>query len=306
MRIFYILLSIAGILVSCTTDKGFSVSKEKISKIVLSDKEACVSIEKKQNTWLIDGYIPTNSSMITNLLEIVSRINTEYPVPLAQEQCYTKELFDDLGLKIQIYKGDKQFHSYSLLFEEGKTIGMLEGMQQAYYVYMPGEDINLSEYLSSNPFFWQDNLLFNSSVADLVSVKIINYNEPEQSFLIEQSEEGKLDLTGITKKVDFEVDSTKLRRYLSYFTLLHFDHFASNLEKNKVKEGALFRVSLKTNKQGLTFDVIPINDDRVNEKGEALLYNRDYFFLKKENEEIMVGEWIGFDILLKKLDDFKK
>lgn len=296
-----------------TSDKSFAIpSIDKITSIELFDQEAHTTLNKEGDAWTINqGQLPVNPLMIKNLLEILTRIDIEYPLPKEDEKDFTPDLLRMEGLRILLYEGKKLIKSYSLSFpDKFDCIGVLENKKQIYRLYLPGANIRLSEYINASPLFWQNNVLFNYRPSQLRAIAVQHNNAKEESFKIERDTLGNLRLFSTNPEQEEPLDSMSAKRYLTYFNGVNFEHYLQLTDKEAetiLHTPAVYTLTLTTDEGERSYKAVLKNvGEQKDDYGYPLEYDRDYFYLILEKDQkIVLAKWINFDILFKGLSELK-
>jgi hypothetical protein len=79
-------------------------------------------------------------------------------------------------------------------------------------------------------------------------------------------------------------------------------------EKQKISSAKpLYIMTIESDTDSLTCYINPISDNGIDDYGNPLVYNRDFFYLFVPQKNLFAkAEWLKFDILLEELDSFAR
>jgi hypothetical protein len=243
---------------------------------------------------------------IVNLKKILSDVEVQYILPKMYESVYSNKKIADEGIKIQTFNGKKTLKSYYLFFTEDEgigTIGLMEGSQKSFVLKLPGHDIDFSDYIVAEQGFWENNTLFSFKPEEIKYIQIIHKDHPNNTFSVKIADSISLfDING--KNVPF--DKTKMDTYLSYFGNISFDSNLNVSEDEKHKITAtepMYIITIESLTENSVCYIYPIADDTIDDYGNPLIYNRDFFNLVVPQKNLFAKAiWLEFDILLEELN----
>jgi hypothetical protein len=300
----------SAVFISCdNSGSNFAVKDiENITRIELSDRDNQLILSKTEDVqWLVSSF-PANMRNISNLKKILADIEVQYPLPKMYNSAYSNEKITSEGIYIKAFKGKNVMKSYYLLFtdtEGVETIGLMEGSQKPFVLKLPGQDIDFSDYIVAEQGFWENNILFSFKPGEIKYIKIDNKEDPNNSFSVKIADSISLfDTNG----KDITFDKNKMSAYLSYFGNISFD---SNLnisedEKQKIISiEPLYTITIESSTENTVCYIIPIIDNNIDDYGNSLVYNRDFFNIVIPQKNIFAkARWLEFDILLEELNYF--
>ncbi|MDR1340356.1 MAG: hypothetical protein LBK58_09945 [Prevotellaceae bacterium] len=309
----YILSILSGImlLLCCIgSDSGFAVGNiGDATRIELRDRDNHTVLTKTgEGQWLVSSF-RANIQNIANLKKILSDIEVRYPLPKIHDSAYSCKKILDEGILVSVFKGKKSIKSYYMLItgeENLEVIGLMEGKRKPYVLELPGMDIDFGDYVVTESAFWEDNILFSFNPGQIRYIKIENSGEPDASFSISIGDSVSLfDAAG--ENVPF--DRFRMDAYLSYFSNISFD---SNLnvpddEKREMISGnPLYIMTVESDTDTLSCYINPAVDSGLDDYGNPLVYNRDFFYLTVPQKNLFArASWLKFDILLEELNYFR-
>jgi hypothetical protein len=307
----FLLLMTSMLSVCCSGgEKRFAVrNAENITRIELSDSSNHTILSKSETgEWLVSSF-RANMQNILNLKKILADVEVRYPLPKMYESTYPVKKISDEGILIKIFEGKKVSKSYYLLFtdnENTETIGLIEGKQKPYILELPGLDVNLYDYIVAEPVFWENNILFAYHPGEIRRITVENKENPDASYIIGINDTISLfDMEGKS----YRFDKFKMDAYLSYFNNISFGSNLNIPEREKEKIASttpLYVLTVESDTDSLTCWICPISDNKLDDYGNRLVYNRDFFYLIVPQRNLFAkAAWLNFDILLEELNYFR-
>jgi hypothetical protein len=180
----------------------------------------------------------------------------------------------------------------------------IRARSKPFIVHMPGFEGDIGSGFTLNKLFWQPYLIFNLLPSEIASIHLENFADTASSFSI-QNRKSRYLLSGGSGELS-GWDSSKVTRYLSYFTFIPFEEWAFNMEEQeRVKIGSgqpLYRLTVtsdKGKKQELTLW------ERTTAQGGNLTKDSDRLLGRTEgSDEFFIIRYFDIDPLLKKRSYF--
>jgi hypothetical protein len=296
--------------VSCgDSGSSFAVRNiENVTRIELTDSNEHLILSKtEESEWMVSSF-RANMQNILNLMTILSDIDAVYPLPKMYDSTYSAKKITDDGIRIKIFKGKKVVKSYHLLItgkENAEVIGLMNGKRKPYVVELPGREIDFGDYIVMKPAFWENNILFSFNARQLKYLKVDNMETPDSSFSIEIND--SIALYGANGR-NYPFNKFRMDAYLSYFSNISF---GSNLnitdsEKQKIASTKpMYCLTVASITDSMTCYIHPISDNNLDDYGNPLVYDRDFFYLTVPQKNLFAkAAWLKFDILLEELSYF--
>lgn len=294
------------------SDKRFAYqTPSKITKVEIRSDSITTILERGDNEWIVNGEHKANQEVVDNFKLVILKMQVEYPLPKIYAAQLTDTLIMKKGMQIKLYHGESVKRNYYIYSADSiGCIGLINGKQQAYSLYMPGYTVSLCDYISADPSFWLNNIVFSYFPSQIQSVQVENMVEPAQSFKIEQTDRNQYRLKDTYNLLEVSnPDTMAIRRYLTYFHSVNFDSYPNMTDTEKQEillSDYAYMLTVKTDKGEYSYKIIyiPINDE-YDAYGNPLDYDRQRFYLGINNgQDIAIASWLEFDILLKNLSDF--
>ena len=227
-----------------------------ITRIEFSLETGELTLSREGETWLVNKKYETRKSSILFILKILSELQIKSPV--------TPELFNDeivnkgiLPVKVKVFQGRKLLRSF-LVYRTGSNvygnIMKLKENSRPFIVYVPGNEVEIGSAFNINELFWQPFTVFELLPSEISSVTVENVKDPESSFMIRRVDK-KFILSGLKSDLT-GWDSSRVNRYISYFTHIQFESWALDLSSSE-------KESIKSMQPLFRFDVVKTNGESI-------------------------------------------
>ncbi|MCX6329878.1 MAG: hypothetical protein NTZ85_10270, partial [Bacteroidia bacterium] len=153
-------------------------------------------------------------------------------------------------VKVKAFEKNRFLTSFQVFKTGSNKYGNIMKMKETakpFIVYVPGFEGDIGSGFTVNELFWQPYIVFNLLPSEISSVMLENMADPASSFTIENK--GNKYTLSDTKFILSGWDSTRVKRYVSYYTLIPFESWALDISDNeKIKiesENPAFRIKVK-------------------------------------------------------------
>ena len=225
-----------------------SVPKNEITRIEFSSGDRRLSLEKKGDTWVINGKTEARKNGILFIIRILEEIKIKSPV--------SSELFESevagkniTPVKVKVYEKSKLLKSFFVYKTSSNIYGNIMKIREGskpFIVYVPGYDGNIGSGFVLDELFWQPYTVFNLLPSEIASVRFENLSDTSSSFAI-TNRNNHFSLSGSSAGMA-GWDSTLVIRYVSYFAWIPFESWAldiSNEEKKLIEASQpLYRITV--------------------------------------------------------------
>lgn len=270
-----------------------------ISKIIISDKDKTLSLQRKKNNWKINGKFTARREAVFYALKIIKQLQLNAPVPNSDTDSILQNINSD-GLNVEIYTSAKaKEFKISKLKNPSGSYFYDENIEKPLVLYVPGMNKNISAYFSTNPIFWRDKTILNYQPTEIQSIELSYSGAPEKSFKLEYNEIFNLFDSENNKIEKFDVEEVK--NYFSLFTTIEY--------KKLITENEALFDSITSKTPDIIISVI--NSDK--EKNTLKLYKK-YDKNGKPDLNLLYGLqgedtffWVTYyslDLVLKEKQDF--
>lgn len=233
------------------SNSSFAIEQGKeITRIELSSAGKKLLLEKKGETWIINGKSEARKSGILFIHRILTEIKIKSPVSagLFESEIKAKNI---VPVKVKVYESRrllKAFLVYKTLSNPYGNIMKMKESSKPFIVYDPGYDGNIGSAFITSELYWQPNIVFNLLPSEIASVHFENFSDTTSSFKITKSNQ-QYYLSGSTSKIK-GFDSSLIIRYISYFARVPFESWAFNMpdtEKKSIEDSEpLYRITVIT------------------------------------------------------------
>jgi hypothetical protein len=289
------------------SNSSFASGPEKeISKIEFSSAGNKLSLEKKGDSWLINGKTEARKSGILFILRVLHEIQIKSPV---SDDLFRAEITEK-GLepvKVKVFEKRKMVRSFMVYKTHSNSYGNIMKIRERskpFIVYVPGYDGDIGSAFTLNELFWQPYTVFNLLPSEIASVRFENLSDTLSSFLISCNNHhytlssSDRQLTGW--------DSTLVTRYLSYFAWIPLEKWIFDItdkEKKAIESTQpLYRITVITSdgrKSVLSLWEKRKGEERTDAKDSDRLLGRT-----QSSEDFFVMRYFDIDPLIKKRSYF--
>jgi hypothetical protein len=289
-----------------TSSSFASEPKQEITKIEFSESGKRLTLEKKSESWMINGKTEARKSGIYFILRILKGIKIKSPV--------SQELFESeitgkkvTPVKVKVYENRKLLKTFIVYKTRSNTYGNIMKIKESskpFIVYVPGYDGDIGSGFTINELFWQPYTVFNLLPSEIASVNFENLSDTASSFSI-ISRDHHYFLSGAAGNLS-GWDPSFVERYISYFAWVPFESWAFEIGKAEKKsievQQPLYRITVITTtgrKNVLSLWVMQ------NGKSGATAIDSDRLLGKtEERDELFILRYFDIDPLIKKRSYF--
>ena len=283
-----------------------SKPQKEITKIEFSQKGQKLTLEKEGSNWLINDRIETRKSGILFILRILQEIKIKSPVsPELFESEITKKSIEPV--RVKVYEKRKLLKTFLVYKTQSNIYGnimKIKGGSKPFIVCVPGYEGDIGSGFSLNELFWQPYTVFNLLPSEIASVEFENLSDTASSFSITQRNREFVvsEMNGHLKGWD----STRVARYISYFTWIPFESWAFDLPEQEKKSieshKPLFRITVIIT--GGKKTILTLWERMTGEDGNKTKDSDRLFGKTQNNDEFFVIRYFDIDPLLKKRSYF--
>jgi hypothetical protein len=283
-----------------------SEPKDEITKIEFSGNGKRLTLEKKGESWLINGKSEARKSGMLFIIRVLKEIKIKSPVSpaLFNNEISAKNV---IPVKVKVYEKRKLLSSFLVYKTRSNTYGNIMKLKESskpFIIYVPGFEGDIGSGFSLNELFWQPYTVFNLLPSEIASVNFENLSDTSSSFSI-INKSHRYFLSGSAGNLT-GWDSSLVTRYISYFAWIPFDSWAFELgdtEKKIIEDSQpLYRITVITiagRKKVLTLW------ERMTGKSGTEEIDSDRLLGKtEERDELFVMRYFDIDPLIKKRSYF--
>lgn len=280
--------------------------KNEITRIEFTDGRSTLILDKKGEEWVVNKNFDTRKSSILFILKILTDMEIKSPVT---PELFNKEIVAN-GIdpvKVKVFEKGKVIKSFLVYKTASNKYGNIMKLREGskpFIVYVPGNEVEIGPAFNMNQLFWQPYTVFNLLPSDIYSVTLENFADTGSSFRI-KNENRRFRLYSLSEELS-GWDTSRLIRYVSYFTHVPFESWAFNLsadEKEKItKEDPLYKITV-VNTEGEK-KILFLWERSIEEKGVKKRDTDRLWAQTESNKEIFVIRYTDIDPLLKKRSYF--
>ncbi len=281
-----------------------SVPQKEITRIELSGEDQKLSLEKKGDTWMVNGRNEARRSAISFIERILTEIKIKSPVSpdLFQQEVASKHIDP---VRVRVFENSKLLSSF-LVYKTGSNIYgnfmKIKEKSKPFIVFVPGYEGDIGSGFTMNELFWLPYTVFNLLPSEISFVSFENVADPSSSFIIDGRNNVYTLSYGNTTRLGW--DSSRVSRYISYFTLIPFESWALDLsqaEADSIKsESPLCRITVKkSDGTNILLTLWEKTNWETGEKDSDRLWG-----MTNLRDEIFIMRYYDIDPLLKKRSYF--
>jgi hypothetical protein len=280
--------------------------KNEITRIEFAEDRNTLVLEKEGEEWFVNKNLETRKTSILFILKILTEIEIKSPVT---PELFNKEIIEN-GIdpvRVKVFEKGQIIKSFLVFKTASNKYGNIMKLRESskpFIVFVPGNETGIGSAFTLNELFWQPYTVFNLLPSDIYSVTLENMADTGSSFKI-RNENGRFRFYGNSGELA-GWDTSRLIRYVSYFTHVPFESWALDLsageKKNIEGEEPLYKITMVTSEGERK--VVRLWERFVGEDG-AKKVDTDRLWAKTEGiDEIFVIRYIDIDPLIKKRSYF--
>ncbi|MGQ9619458.1 MAG: hypothetical protein ACUVTX_00550 [Bacteroidales bacterium] len=289
---------------------AFAVKENtEISKVVFFEGDRkLVLVKNREEEWIVERGNTAREEAVFSLLRILKEMKIKSPVA-------SETFLDEIARKkiepvrVNVYGGRRLRKSYFVYRTDSNIYGNIMKMRSSskpYIMYVPGYEIDIGIYFTASRLFWQPFIVFNFLPSEIESIRVDNMTDSASSFKI-LCTGGNITLMSPDSRVITVYDSIKVRRYISYFTYIPFERWATELSPVKQAEikssEPLYRINVKKN-NGISVQLTIWEKVNTSDDGYEVRDTDRVWAKTDENEEIFIMRYFDIDPVLKNISYF--
>ncbi len=285
------------------SDSNFAPkSDQEITSVELSDENHSVKLVLTDGVWKVNGKTDARKSGISFLIKALHEIRIKSPVSpdLFENEIVLKEISP---VRVKVYDKRKllrSFYVYRTTSNRYGNIMKIRERSRPFIVHFPGYEGDIGPIFNPEERFWQPFVIFNLLPSEISSVTLLNNIEPSSSFMIKAS--GNSFQLSDTENEVSGWDTTKVKRYISYYTLVPFESLATDLSESEkawlVSDSASYKISV-TGKDGRITELELWNRTVSGKIDPDRLFGKT-----RGSEEYFIVRYFDIDPLLRKISYF--
>ncbi|GGH77279.1 MAG: hypothetical protein EP346_00650 [Bacteroidetes bacterium] len=289
-----------------------------ITKIVIESKEpGKVELTREGNKWMVNGKYIARPGAIQELLLTFHKVTLRhFPTENAEENILRR--MASHGKDVKIYQGDDLVMNFIVGTDNLDQLGtymMKKGASRPYAMHIPGFNGYLSSRFFTREDLWKYRVIFGTDNLDIRKLTMEYGIVPEESFSIEQNENGDLKVLDNNGLPIEPFNSQHARFYLGSIRTLQYEGAILEDEGAYAKIDSLrntipvFKLSV-TDKTGETKDIeafyAPAEPDTYDDAGQPMKYDPDSFYAIINGEQYVLIQTYAFGNILQTKEYFNR
>lgn len=285
-----------------------SEPKDEITKIEFSEEGKRLTLEKKDENWVINGKSEARKSGIQFILRILKEIKIKSPV---SQEMFENEIISKniIPVKVKVYEKRRLLRTF-LVYKTGSNaygnIMKVKENSKPFIVYLPGYEGNIGSGFIVNELFWEPYTIFNLLPSEIASVHFENLSDTAASFSIINSGHNFY-LKGAHGK-ETGYDSSLVNRYVSYFAWVPFESWDFEIgeadKKSIEAQPPMYRITVETSSGSKS--VLSLWGMTTTKNGMKTLDSDRLLGKTDAKDELFIMRYFDIDPLIKKRSYFYK
>jgi hypothetical protein len=282
-----------------------------VTRIRIAADSSKVTLIKKDDSWYLSDGNPTRS-VADDALYALSLLQVKSPLPQSAAEEYNAAMNEAVSVSLGGRFMNKRSYKLCRLKDLG-LVGVLHGKKTPYLLEVRGNsELDVLDMLSTNSLYWRQDVVFSFTPAEIRTVAVENIIEPQQSFVLQVDTLGQVKLTDtyLGKEIT-PVVAEKVKKYLSYFTQVGFEHYVTDLSPLEVESillsGFAYMITVEDiydNRQSVKLFLLP-TDDALDAFGRPTQVDLNRCCIQINDEpQLALALWVDLDILLPSFDYF--
>ena len=225
-----------------------SLPKKEITRIELSENERHLVLTLEADGWKVNGGKEARKNAVLLMIRILTEMSIKSPV--------SAELFDnDIKSKriepvvVRVFEKRNLLSSFIVFRTTGNKYGNIMKVRESakpFIVSLPGYEGEIGSAFTTDELYWKPYTVFNLRPTEISEISLENLSDTTLSFRINRK--GEAFILSDNMKALTGWDTTKVKRYISYFTWVPFEDWAKDIsseEKSRIEsQKPLYRLKV--------------------------------------------------------------
>ncbi len=278
---------------------------EEITRIEFSESGKKLTLEKKNDGWMINGKTEARKSAVLFIVRILKEMKIKSPV---SPEMYESEIKGKniVPVKVKVFEKNRLLKSFLVFRTRSNVYGnimKIKGSSKPFIVYVPGYEGDIGSGFTSNDLFWQSYTVFNLLPSEITSVSFENLSDTASSFTIINSHHHYF-LSGAGNNARY--DSSLVYRYISYFAWVPFESWAFDIGETDARlieaQPPLYRITVITSSGSKK--ILTLWGMTTGKNGAKTADSDRVLGKTDENDGLFVMRYFDIDPLIKKRSYF--
>lgn len=208
-----------------------------ISLIEFSRGKEKLSLEKNNDgSWVVNGNYEARVNGITFIKGVLAGLEIKSTV---SEEIFTKEIIakNIEPVKVRVFSGNKTIGGFLVYKTQSNIYGNImktTPKSKPFIVNVPGYDFDIGSAFTLNENYWRPYTLFSSLPAEIAKIELINGADSLASYTIVNN--FRENSVSIEPTFGSKPDTSLIKRYLTYFSMVPFESWALNIPAEQIVE----------------------------------------------------------------------
>ncbi len=273
-----------------------------ITALEISSAGRKVFLSFRDGIWKVNQDTEARRSIIVFIMRVLSEMKIKSPVSaeMFNDQIVAKDI---RPVKVKVFEKKRlprSFYVYRTTSNKYGNIMKVKERSRPFIVHFPGFEGDIGSVFNPDELFWKPYILFNFLPSEISSVTVENYIDLSSSFRVSVTDKSYslsdmgTPLTGW--------DTTRLKRYISYYTMVPFESWAFEMKEDEktilANETPVYRISVTANNgENAVLTLWERISDGKTDAGR--LWGKT-----DDREDYMIIRYFDIDPLLRKLSYF--
>lgn len=273
-----------------------------ITAIGLSGEDKSVTLSLENGEWKVNRTGEVRKNSVEFFIRVLAGLKIKSPL--------SPEMFDSVvvsenirPVRVRVYSKRRILSSFIVYRTASNMYGNIMKVSEKkkpFIVHFPGFEGDIGSLFNPDELYWRPYTLFNLLPSEISSVTLESNTDPASSFSI-NVDGNTYNLSDMINSLS-GWDTSRIRRYISYFTLVQFESWAFDMD-DSVKEQLTrdvpaYRISV-TDAGGKKADLELWERFIDGKKDTGRLWGK-----VNGQEEFMIIRYFDIDPLLRKLNYF--
>lgn len=284
----------------------WSEPEKEITRIELSEGKKTLTLSRKDDKWLINGKQEARKPGVYFMISVLQDLRIKSPVSsdLFEQEVESRGI---TPVRVRVFEKRKLLKSFIVFKTNSNIYGNIMKMKSGskpFIVYVPDYENNIGSLFSTDELFWQPYSVFTLLPSQISSLSLENFSDTTSSFSIENNN-NNFSVSDLKRELH-GWDSSRVTRYISYFTWIPFESWAADIdeeERRRVQSlQPLYRITVNSSDGKKT--VLHLWERMITENGQSIKDN-DRLMGKTDNtDELFIIRYFDIDPILKKRSYF--
>jgi hypothetical protein len=219
-----------------------------ITKVFIADMNGVYTLlVRHEDGWYVQDSIKAMPEKVNELLSTIRNISLQQTVAKTAQSNINKMMSVN-AVKVEIYQNAPKFKIFGIPFftkernvktyymgpatmDNTSNFAILEGYDEPCIVHVPGFRGFLTPYYAFKPVDWFSSDLFSTKITRIKSLKVEDFENPEQSYYVEKVGPRFFSLYNVHNELIPDYDTVKLLDMLAEYRDKNYETYISDMSK---------------------------------------------------------------------------